>query len=115
MKREAPAAARNRQPILDVLIQILLPATQTDANRSALARTRDELTTRHGGVTAYVRSPARGAWRNPSGHEEHDDVIMVEVIVSEFDRAHWRAYAKELAVRFDEQEIHVRVIPAEVL
>ena len=98
-----------------MLIQILLPARQTDANRSALARTREELTERYGGVTAYLRSPAKGAWVDAEGNEQHDEVIMVEVVTEEFDRAHWRAYAEELAARFYEERIHLRALPAEVL
>ena len=37
---------------------------------------------------------------------------MVEVLVSEFDRLWWRTYAKELAARFEEDEIHIRALPA---
>ena len=40
---------------------------------------------------------------------------MVEVVTEEFDRAHWRAYAEELAARFYEERIHLRALPAEVL
>ena len=98
-----------------MLIQILLPARSTPEGQAALAATRRELTERYGGVTAYVRAPARGAWVSPEGTEEHDDMIMVEVVTDAFDRTEWRTYARQLAVRFGEQEIHLRAIPAEIL
>ena len=94
-----------------MLIQILLPLTSAPDNRSAIAQTRVELVERYKGVTAYVRSPAKGAWVGPDGTEEHDDVVMVEVLTDDFDRKEWRAYARTLAARFGEEEIHIRALP----
>jgi hypothetical protein len=28
------------------------------------------------GLTAYLRSPAKGVWTAPDGHTEQDDVVM---------------------------------------
>jgi hypothetical protein len=95
------------------LVQLLLPV-KADAEE-AIAQTREELLERFDGVTAFIRSPARGAWISPGGQAEHDDVIIVEVVVPGLDRAWWRRYRETLEARFSEQEIHVRVIPAEVL
>ena len=95
-----------------MLIQILLPLTSTPDNHAAISQTRVELIERYRGVTAYVRSPARGAWVGPDGTEEHDDVVMVEVLTADFDRKEWRAYARRLAARFGEEEIHIRAVPA---
>ncbi len=39
---------------------------------------------------------------------------MVEVLAPDFDCEWWRAYAETLAARFEEQEIHVRALPAEI-
>ena len=96
-----------------VLIQLLLPAT-TPASRetvAALAQTRQELADRFQGLTAYVRSPAKGLWTAPDGHREEDDVVMVEVVTRTFEREWWRAYAVTLAKRFQQETIHVRALP----
>jgi hypothetical protein len=98
------------------LIQILLPRVESrrgatdDAN---FTRTREELVEQFSGVTAYVRSPAQGAWTAADGRVEQDDVVMVEVLVDRFDRAWWRAYADRLAARFEQEEIHIRALLAE--
>ena len=65
-----------------VLIQLLLPNKQPDGTAldRAFAATRLELMDRFGGLTAYQRSPALGAWTNPQGAVERDDVVMVEVV-----------------------------------
>jgi hypothetical protein len=97
------------------LIQILLPRPSggdRSGSDSALARTRVELVEAFDGVTAYLRSPAMGAWTAPDGRVERDNVVMVEVLTETFDRAWWRAYAQTLAQRFDQEEIHIRALPA---
>jgi hypothetical protein len=100
-----------------VLIQLLLPASgETRADGlAALAETRRELAERFDGLTAYLRSPAKGLWTAPDGHTEQDDVVMVEVVTETFDRAWWRTYADTLAERFRQESIHVRALPAELL
>jgi len=81
---------------------------------AALTETRRELVDRFKGVTAYVRSPARGLWTAPDGHMEADDVVMVEVVTARFDRAWWRTYRAALAQRFAQDTIHVRALPVEM-
>ncbi len=100
-----------------VLIQLLLPMVETASvpgEEAPLARTRRELADRFHGLTAYVRSPAKGLWTAPDGHREHDDVVMVEVVTDTFDRQWWRAYAKTLAERFAQDSIHVRALPIQM-
>jgi hypothetical protein len=98
-----------------VLIQLLLPtAASGDPAVTALAETRRELVDRFKGVTAYVRSPAKGLWTAPDGHTEADDVVMVEVVTDTFDRAWWRTYSATLAQRFAQDTIHVRALPVEM-
>jgi hypothetical protein len=92
------------------LIQLLLPIKQTPGNDDAIATTRAELVARYAGVTAYARAPARGAWLAPDGKEEHDDLVMVEVLVDDFDPGEWQAYKDQLAKRFGEKEIHLRAL-----
>jgi hypothetical protein len=98
-----------------VLIQLLLPTTGPDGNATALlVDTRRELAERFEGVTAYVRSPAKGLWTAPDGHTEADDVVMVEVVTDTFDRAWWRGYSATLAQRFGQDTIHVRALPVDM-
>lgn len=103
-----------------VLIQLLLPTTfrEGTVSRDASAEisdTRRELTEKFDGLTAYVRSPARGTWTAPDGDMAHDDVVMVEVVTDRFDRVWWRMYADRLAARFRQQAVHVRAMTIELL
>ena len=100
-----------------VLIQVLLPtngATPADG-LAPLAKTRAELAERFQGLTAYLRSAAKGLWTAPDGHTEQDDVVMVEVVTDSFDRGWWRTYAATLAERFSQDSIHVRAVSVEML
>jgi len=99
-----------------VLIQLLLPATGAGGERAVapLAETRRELVERFGGVTAYVRSPAKGLWIAPGGEAEADDVVMVEVVTQTFDRVWWRTYGTTLARRFGQDTIHIRALPVDM-
>ena len=98
-----------------VLIQLLLPTGASgDSSVTELAETRRELVDRFKGVTAYVRSPAKGLWTAPDGHTEADDVVMAEVVTDTFDRAWWRTYSATLAQRFAQDTIHVRALPVEI-
>jgi hypothetical protein len=96
-----------------VLIQLLLPIVG-DAH-SAVSETRRELAERFNGLTAYLRTPATGLWTAPDGHKERDEVVMVEVVTSSFDRSWWRQYARTLAARFHQEAIHVRALTIELL
>lgn len=103
-----------------VLIQLLLPTTFPSGTPSqdataAMAETHRELAETFDGLTAYVRSPAKGTWTAPDGHTEQDDVVMVEVVTDRFDRAWWRTYASTLATRFRQDVVHVRAMPVELL
>ena len=97
------------------LIQMLLPVPREGETSPALEVTRAELVETFGGVTAYVRSPARGVWTDDRGHESHDDVIMVEVVTAEFNRAWWRAFAARVAVRLGQDTMHVRALTIDLL
>jgi hypothetical protein len=99
-----------------VLIQLLLPTTGPEGSDATapVAETRRELLERFKGVTAYMRSAAKGLWTTPDGHTEADDVVMVEVVTETFDRSWWRAYATTLAGRFRQDTIHVRAVPVEM-
>lgn len=98
------------------LIQILLPTRGRNGaiDHDACDRTREELAEMFHGVTAYTRTPAQGVWIAPDGDKERDDVVMVEVLAPGFDRDWWRAFGGRLAKRFDQDEIHIRALPAEM-
>jgi hypothetical protein len=101
-----------------VLVQLLLPVY--DANARPFARAmfdavRAELAERHGGVTAYLRSPAVGLWEDDDGDCVRDDVVLFEVMVEELDREDWRSYRQELERRFGQEQILIRSMPAERL
>jgi hypothetical protein len=100
-----------------VLIQVLLPTSGAKPanNLAPLAETRRELAARFNGLTAYLRSPAKGFWTAPDGHTEQDDVVMVEVVTDTFDRAWWGTYAATLAERFGQESIHLRAVPVDML
>ena len=104
------------QRLTMVMIQILLPRRGRDGTAldAEFAETRRELVAAFGGVTAYQRSPAVGAWTNPEGRVERDDVVMVEVVADRFDRTWWRAYRAQLESRFTQEEIHVRAVAIEI-
>lgn len=100
-----------------VLIQLLLPTNGPAGSDTLglLAETRRELAARFKGVTAYVRSPAKGLWTAPDGHTEADDVVMVEIVTETFDREWWRTYSTLLAQRFSQDTIHLRSLAVEML
>ena len=100
------------------LVQILLPTYDSRRQRfdhGLFAKTRAELVGRFGGVTAYLRAPATGAWIAPDGNVERDEVVMVEVVADDLDLGWWREYLGVLRGRFAQDEIHARALPARVL
>lgn len=100
-----------------VLIQMLLPTKSSSVAFAddLIHKTRQELTERFGGLTAYMRAPAAGVWTSPDGHVEEDSVVMIEVLSDEFDVAWWRSYAEVLKDRFRQQTIHIRANHVHVL
>jgi hypothetical protein len=82
--------------------------------KEALDQVRQELTERHGGVTAYSRAPAEGHWESGSG-VELDDVVVVEVLVDRLDVKWWKTYRKKLEERFGQEEILMRAVSCRVL
>jgi hypothetical protein len=100
------------------LVQVLVPVYDNEGQpfpRAEFARIRRELTERFGGVTAYTRAPAEGAWEDDTGRVHHDDVVIVEVMVESLDRAWWSGYRNDLAARFRQNELVVRATLMESL
>jgi len=99
-------------------VQILLPVRDNEGHafgHEAFARVREELTERFGGVTAHLRSPAEGAWRDPGGGVDRDDVVILEVMADGLERGWWSQYRAELEERFRQDEVVVRATEMERL
>ena len=93
------------------LIQILLPLYDNEGTpfpQHEYLRVRDELAERFGGITTYVRSPARGVWRESPTTTVHDDIVIYEVMAEQLDRSWWQVYREGLAARFRQEVLIVR-------
>jgi hypothetical protein len=100
------------------LVQLILPVYDNDGapiGRELFVQVRRELTERFGGVTAYTRAPAEGTWESPEGALHRDDVVVVETMTEQLDRAWWADYSRELATRFRQQTVIVRALIYELL
>jgi hypothetical protein len=100
------------------LIRLLLPLYDNDGNRlphELLDQVFDELTHRFGGVTAYQRSPAEGAWKPSGAGIVHDDMVLFEVMVEPLDRAWWNDYRRTLEGRFAQEKLLFLALAVETL
>jgi hypothetical protein len=100
------------------LVQILLPLFDNDGHpfeATDYIRLRSELADRFGGVTAYTRAPARGVWKDEAGETNRDDIVIFEVMTGELDREWWRAFRKQLEVRFRQDTLIVRALTSTLL
>ena len=97
------------------IVQLLLPLYDNDGNafpESLMARAREELVARFGGVTAFSRTPAEGVWSH-HGQKVRDDVVLVEVMVKELDRAWWARFRAEWEKTLRQDLLVVRSFPVE--
>lgn len=102
-KRESPGSV--------FTIEILLPLRDNDGQPFARAEfdsVRQELAERFGGVTAFMRSPAVGVWKDDDGVPHHDEIVVFEVMAETVDQVWWRSYRMRLEERFRQDEIVVR-------
>lgn len=100
------------------LIQILLPLYDNNGTpfpQEEFLRVRDELTERFGGITTYVRSPARGVWKGTPTTTVHDDIVIYEVMTGQLDHEWWQGYRQELAARFRQELLIVRSSEVQIL
>ncbi|MDB6006586.1 MAG: hypothetical protein JWR15_3573 [Prosthecobacter sp.] len=94
------------------LIQILLPLCDNEHQplpEALHAQVKQELTEKFGGMTAYVHSPAEGHWQG-SGTEQHDDMVMYEVMTPMVNGGWWADYRRELEARFRQEEVMIRAM-----
>jgi hypothetical protein len=100
------------------LVQILLPLYDNEGHAfEALdyVQLRAELADRFGGVTAYMRAPARGVWKGDSGETARDDIVIFEVMTAELDREWWTEFRKHLERRFRQESVIVRALTSTLL
>jgi hypothetical protein len=90
------------------LNQIFLPLYDNNKqpfSQSPYDKVRSELTETFGGVTAFVRSPAEGIWKQDDDNVHRDDVVIFEVIVDSINHEWWAQYRQALEQRFSQKEI----------
>ena len=100
------------------LVQILLPLYDNDGR--GLARNLYDgvfraLTERFGGVTAFTRAPAEGAWKEAGAGVNRDQVVIFEVMVERLDHDWWAAYRRQLEADFKQERILIRASVVEQL
>ena len=92
------------------LIQLLLPLHNNEKEEFPAGHfdnVREELTDRFGGVTAFVRTPAVGLWKESNEDVSRDDVVMFEVMSAELDKDWWLNYRLRLQQKFRQERILV--------
>ena len=100
------------------LIQILLPLYDNSGDpfpQHEYLKIRDQLTERFGGITAFIRSPAVGLWKETGSSTVHDDIVIYEVMSEQLDRDWWSDYRRKLAALFRQELLIIRVIELQLL
>jgi hypothetical protein len=100
------------------VIHLLLPVHDNQGQRfpaELFSHVRSELTEQFGGVTAYVRSPAVGLWKESEAGVNRDDVLMFEVVTRALDQEWWSSYRKRLEKQFRQQELLIWAVEAQRL
>jgi hypothetical protein len=75
------------------LIQIFLPQYDNAGkafSTEAFDQVQALLVEKYGGVTAYVRSPAIGMWKENETKNVRDDIFIYEVMTEQIDYHWWR-------------------------
>lgn len=100
------------------LVQILLPLYDNEGQpftQDEFLKVRDALSERFGGITTYMRSPARGLWKETRETTVQDDIVIYEVMTDELDRVWWKRYRQQLAADFRQALLIVRASEMELL
>ena len=100
------------------LIEIFLPLNRRDGTPQPAKRIgalRQELIERFGGLTAFTRAPAEGLWAEEDGCVERDRIVILEVMVEEFDRFWWSELRQRLERDLDQEEVLIRASAIEKL
>ncbi|GGK19747.1 hypothetical protein GCM10008955_11490 [Deinococcus malanensis] len=99
------------------IVQLLLPLYDNSGEAfegELFTGVQQTLTERFGGLTAYVRAPAAGLWKE-GDQTVRDDVVVYEVMTEELDRAWWFTYRESLRMRFRQDALVVRAQVVELL
>jgi hypothetical protein len=94
-----------------VTIELFLPLHDQEGHhfpQDFYADVRALLAERFGGVTAFMRSPAIGIWRDDDGIAHRDEIVVFEVMAEQLDTAWWGAYRRQLERRFRQDEVLIR-------
>lgn len=100
------------------VVELFIPLEKPDGtptSAATLERIKAELTDRFGGVTAFLQSPAEGAWKPESRTIIHDRVAIFEVMVRDVDTAWWRSYRQQLEAELEQEQILARLYQVTVL
>lgn len=90
------------------LVQFLLPLHDNNQQKFPVAylqEVRQTLVDRFGGVTAFLRSPAVGLWKEGDDNVSRDEVVMFEVVSADLDQAWWQEFRQKLERRFSQKEL----------
>src|ERR1044071_5117363 len=88
------------------LVQILLPVRDNTGfpfEQSHFEPVAGTLSKKFGGATAYNRAPAEA-----SGTTQHDEGLVMEVMVDGLDRKWWAAFRRSLEKTFRQEQIVAR-------
>jgi hypothetical protein len=99
------------------LIQILLPVFDNSGqpyDSATFERIASDLTARFGGLTSYRRAPAEGRWKT-GGATKHDEIVVMEVMTPQFDRAWWKSFRESLEDRLQQEELLIRAQRVEIV
>jgi hypothetical protein len=92
------------------LVELLLPVADNEGkpfSDDVYAAIRQQLIDTFGGLTAYGRAPAMGVWAD-NGAQQHDDIVVIEVMTETLDRAWWAAFRRKLERDLRQKEILIR-------
>ena len=99
------------QPKADKLFQIYLPRNQKNGkpfSGSLFQKVKSQLTEKFGGLTMYTRAPAKGLWKDEGEKTVSDDILIYEVMATEYDTEFWKSYKAKLEKKFKQDEVLIR-------
>ena len=84
------------------------PITPGTHSRSrSFDKVKEELAREFDGVTAYLRAPAEGLWKQ--GNEaSHDDIVIFEVMADDIGLETWQERRRALEQRFRQDRVVIR-------
>lgn len=100
--------------VVELFVPLDLPGGQPTP-AATLDRIKAKLTERFGGVTAYLHSPAEGAWKPGPDAVVEDRVVRFEVMVDTVDKAWWQGFREALEEELEQDRILARVFEVTLL